>query len=344
MEHGVPGLNRRPDFELAHIGVNASNSENAKRIADDFCQVFDRSIRAGESSVFVGKEIEVMRGIGRGTCGHIALATPSVENAISYFREKKIEVDESSAKYDDAGKLKAIYLKGEIGGFAVHLLRKQSAAQSRDAMIDWILREKIIAIIRNVPIEHIEMLSGALYRGGIEIMEVTFDQSDEQKRMETIKAIRTLRETSSQKMLIGAGTVTSVRLAEEACEAGAQFIVSPDTQIEVIRRTRSLGMVSIPGAYTPSEVIAAHEAGADFVKLFPAGVLGTTYLKAIRGPINHVRLLAVGGVNEMNAKEFLDAGCVGVGVGGNLVNRTWIEAGEYDRISDLAAQYIQNLG
>ena len=103
-------------------------------------------------------------------------------------------------------------------------------------------------------------------------------------------------------------------------------------------------MVSIPGAYTPSEVIAAHEAGADFVKLFPAGVLGTTYLKAIRGPINHVRLLAVGGVNEMNAKEFLDAGCVGVGVGGNLVNRTWIEAGEYDRISDLAAQYIQNLG
>ena len=78
MEHGVPGLNHRPDFELAHIGINASNSENAKRIADDFCQVFDRSIRAGESSVFVGKEIEVMRGIGRGTCGHIALATPSV--------------------------------------------------------------------------------------------------------------------------------------------------------------------------------------------------------------------------------------------------------------------------
>ena len=90
MEHGVPGLNRRPDFELAHIGVNASNSENAKRIADDFCQVFDRSIRAGESSVFVGKEIEVMRGIGRGTCGHIALATPCLLYTSDVYKRQRL--------------------------------------------------------------------------------------------------------------------------------------------------------------------------------------------------------------------------------------------------------------
>ena len=143
-------------------------------------------------------------------------------------------------------------------------------------------------------------------------------------------------------MLVGAGTVTSVELVERAWEAGAQFIVSPDVNEAVIRRTKELGMLSFPGAFTATEVLTAHRAGADFVKLFPAGGMGSSYVKAILAPLNHVRLVAVGGVSEKNACEFIRAGCVAVGVGGNLVNKEWIAAGEFDKIRDLAQALCQN--
>jgi len=132
-------------------------------------------------------------------------------------------------------------------------------------------------------------------------------------------------------------------MLELAKNAGAQFIVSPDTNEKVIRATVEGGMVSMPGAMTATEVLTAYSYGADFVKLFPIGNLGSSYVKAISAPINHVRLLAVGGVNENNIKEFLDAGAVGAGVGGNLVNKKWIAAGEFDKITDLARTFIENM-
>ena len=143
-------------------------------------------------------------------------------------------------------------------------------------------------------------------------------------------------------MAVGAGTVTSAALAELAHSAGAQFIVSPDTDPAVIRRTKELGMCAMPGAMTPSEIKTAYEAGADFVKVFPASVLGTEYIRAIRGPLGHIPLLAVGGISEENAAAFLQAGCVGVGVGGKLVNRDWIAAGQWDSITQLARQLVEN--
>ena len=109
---------------------------------------------------------------------------------------------------------------------------------------------------------------------------------------------------------------------------------------EVIRRTRELGMVSLPGAMTPTEVMTAHRAGADFVKLFPASNLGTAYVKAVRAPISHVKLLAVGGINEDNVADFLHAGMVGAGVGGNLANKKWIEAGEFEKITETARKLL----
>ena len=155
-------------------------------------------------------------------------------------------------------------------------------------------------------------------------------------------------------MAVGAGTVTSAALAELAHSAGAQFIVSPDTDPAVIRRTKELGMCAMPGAMTPSEIKIAYEAGADFVKVFPASVLGPEYIRAIRGPLGpeyirairgplgQIPLLAVGGVSEGNAAAFLQAGCVGVGVGGKLVNRDWIAAGQWDSITQLAWQLVEN--
>ena len=123
-------------------------------------------------------------------------------------------------------------------------------------------------------------------------------------------------------------------------DAGGLFIISPDTNTDVIKRTRELGLVSMPGALTPSEIMTAHRAGADFVKLFPAADMGPGYLKAVRAPLNHIKLMAVGGINEKNAGDFLAAGAAGVGVGGNLANRAWIEAGEFGKITAAASALV----
>lgn len=211
----------------------------------------------------------------------------------------------------------------------------------REQIIKKINEEKIIAIVRGLDSGY-EGLAQALYDGGIRAIEVTFNQKDPALWTKTTDAIRQIKTLMGDKMAVGAGTVTSVELAELAYEAGAQFIVSPDTDPDVIRRTKELGMVSMPGALTPSEIKQAHKAGADFVKLFPVGSLGASYVKAIRGPLNHIRLLAVGGVSEKNVAEFIRAGCVGVGVGGNLVNKEWIANGEFHKIRALAQELCEN--
>lgn len=207
--------------------------------------------------------------------------------------------------------------------------------------VSTILESKVIAIVRGLDGGY-EPLAQAMYDGGIRAIELTFNQKDPTQHTKTTDGIRKIRELMGDKMLVGAGTVTSVELAEMAYEAGAQFIVSPDTDPDVIRRTKELGMVSMPGALTPSEIKQAHKAGADFVKVFPVGNLGSGYIKAVRGPLNHIRMLAVGGVSEKNVAEFIKAGCVGVGVGGNLVNKDWIANGEFDKIRALAQELCQN--
>ena len=211
----------------------------------------------------------------------------------------------------------------------------------RDKIIDLVLETKVVAIVRGLDSGY-EGLAQALYDGGIRAVEVTFNQKDPALWSKTTDAIRQIKALMGEKMAVGAGTVTSVELAELAYEAGAQFIVSPDTDPDVIRRTKELGMVSMPGALTPSEIKQAYKAGADFVKVFPVGNLGSGYIRAVRGPLNHIRLLAVGGVSEKNVAEFIKAGCVGVGVGGNLVNKDWIANGEFDKIRALAQELCAN--
>lgn len=210
----------------------------------------------------------------------------------------------------------------------------------KDQVMELVLQTKVIAIIRGLDSGYEELVQ-AMYDGGIRAVEVTFNQKDPALWSKTTGAIRAIKTLMGDKMAVGAGTVTSVELAELAWEAGAQFIVSPDMDPDVIRRTRELGMVSMPGALTPTEIKQAHKAGADFVKVFPAGNLGSGYIKAIRGPLNHIRLLAVGGVSEKNAADFIAAGCVGIGVGGNLVNKEWIAKGEFSRITAVARQLCE---
>ena len=214
----------------------------------------------------------------------------------------------------------------------------------REQLIQKVLDKKIVAIVRGVYDEDCVNLARALYAGGIEMLEVTFDQSKPHLLERTSDTIGLLVDQLGDKMVFGAGTVTTVEMLELAKKAGAKFIVSPDTNEAVIRATVAAGMISMPGALTPTEVVTAHAWGADFVKLFPAGSMGAGYVKAVTAPLNHIRLLAVGGINEKNVAEFMAAGAVGVGVGGNLVNKTWIKNGEFDKLTATARELVKNAG
>ena len=206
----------------------------------------------------------------------------------------------------------------------------------REDVLQAIEREKLIAIVRGIESGACLKVAQALYEGGVRLLEITYDQRHPETWELTAQAIGETARTYAGKMLVGAGTVTSEELVELTHAHGGAFCLAPDTNEAVIRRAVELGMVSIPGALTPTEVMTAHRAGADFVKLFPAGDFGPGYMKALRAPVSHVKLLAVGGVNEKNIPDFLAAGAVGVGVGGNLANRAWIEAGEYWKLTEAA--------
>lgn len=211
----------------------------------------------------------------------------------------------------------------------------------RESIIELIEKEKIIAIVRGAEPEQCKAVAQALYAGGIRLMEITYDQKRPESWQATANAIGALAREYEGRMFVGAGTVTCTQLVELTARAGGAFIISPDTDVEVIKKTRELGLVSMPGALTPSEIKTAHNAGADFVKLFPAGSLGAGYLKAVKAPLSHIKLMAVGGVNEENAAEFLKAGAAGLGVGGNLAKKAWIEAGEYDRLTAAAKALVE---
>ena len=186
-------------------------------------------------------------------------------------------------------------------------------------------------------------IAHALYEGGIRLMEITYHQKAPDTFRATADTIGALVKEFEGKMLIGAGTVTTEELVDLTADAGGKFIISPDCYPGVIRRTRERNMVSIPGALTPTEIMTAHRCGADFAKLFPVSQLGIPYVKSITAPISHVKLLAVGGVNETNVADYLRAGLWGAGIGGNLANHKWIEAGEYHRITETARNIVSQI-
>ena len=210
----------------------------------------------------------------------------------------------------------------------------------RNEVLKRISEKKIIAIVRGILGEDSVHLAQALCEGGVELMEVTFDPNDAAERDKTAQTIRLLVQEMGEKMCFGAGTVTSVEMVEQARAAGAQFIVSPNTNEQVIRRTVELGMVSIPGAYTPSEIKFAKDCGGDFIKVFPASSLGPVYFKDVHAPLSDCKLLAVGSVNEKNIRDYLAAGAVGAGVASCLFKKEWIRAGEWQRITQATRSFM----
>lgn len=206
----------------------------------------------------------------------------------------------------------------------------------RETVLEWVAREKVVAIVRGAESSVCTRVAEALYAGGIRLMEITYDQRSPESWEDTAAAIGQTARRVEGRMLVGAGTVTEPGLVELTHRAGGCFIISPDTNEAVIRRTRELDMLSMPGAMTPTEILTAHRAGADFVKLFPAAGLGPAYLRAVCAPLSHVKIMVVGGIDEKNVGAFLAAGAAGAGVGGNLANRQWIRDGAWDKITQAA--------
>ena len=215
---------------------------------------------------------------------------------------------------------------------------------TREQIISNIERSKIVVIMRGMTTEQLVKTVDAMEKGGIRLVEVTFDQSKKIPDEQTAENIRVLSETFEGRVMVGAGTVMSVEQVELACKAGAKFIISPDAYEPVIRRTVELGRVSMPGIFTPTEAANAYRWGADFVKLFPNSEMKVSYLKCLVVPLSHIRFLAVGGVNADNIKEYLDAGAKGVGVATSIVNKKLIAEGNYEEITKLALAHTRAAG
>jgi 2-dehydro-3-deoxyphosphogluconate aldolase/(4S)-4-hydroxy-2-oxoglutarate aldolase len=224
-----------------------------------------------------------------------------------------------------------------------HYTTTKTGGYTMSDILNQIYENKIIAIIRGIGSDRIIDTVAAILEGGIKLLEVTFNNEDKSKFLDTLKCLDLVKKEFGDKVCLGAGTVMTPDQVVMAVDAGAEYIVSPNTDIKVIQKTKELGRVSVPGAFTPSEIVNAFDAGADIIKLFPAGVLGIDYIKALLAPLIHIPVIAVGRINLNNVEQFIKAGAKGIGVGGSLVDIEAIYSGNYSKITQLAQAYVRKL-
>jgi 2-dehydro-3-deoxyphosphogluconate aldolase/(4S)-4-hydroxy-2-oxoglutarate aldolase len=206
---------------------------------------------------------------------------------------------------------------------------------SKQANLMRVLETGVVAILRAPSGEMLGDVAEALLTGGIEAIEVTFTVPKAHKILEQVA------DRLGDRVLLGAGTVLDSETARIALLAGAEFIVGPTVNPEVIRLCRRYDKLVFPGAFTPTEVLAAWEEGADVVKVFPSDCVGAGYLKALRGPLPQVRLMPTGGVTLQTAADFLRAGACALGIGGSLVEPKALAARDFERMTTLARQYVE---
>ena len=200
----------------------------------------------------------------------------------------------------------------------------------------------IVAIIRDFEPDTCLKLTEAYVKGGIDMVEVTFNQKAPETWKDTAAAIKAIKTNFGDVVKVGAGTVLTEEQLTICEDAGGEYMVTPNVNPDLIRKCVADGLMAMPGALTPSEAVTAYNAGASYVKLFPIGVLGPGYVKAVMAPLSHIPFLAVGGIGPDNIADFIKAGCVGAGVGGNLTNKEWIANGEWDKITATAALLVKN--
>ncbi|WNS43173.1 bifunctional 4-hydroxy-2-oxoglutarate aldolase/2-dehydro-3-deoxy-phosphogluconate aldolase [Paenibacillus sp. MMS20-IR301] len=217
---------------------------------------------------------------------------------------------------------------------------EDSGAGPSASVIEKIRQHKVVAILRGLHADDALRVTEALLAGGITLVEIPFNQRGAAPGHDAPAVIRLLKERFGGSLCIGAGTALTAGQVDLAAAAGAEFILSPGTAAAVITRTKEHGLVSVPGAATASEMAEAYRCGADIVKLFPAGDLGIGYMKAVLAPLNHIPVMAVGGVDDSNLQEWLQAGACSVGIGARLVREVWVKERRYDELTALAAQYV----
>ena len=206
-----------------------------------------------------------------------------------------------------------------------------------DEFFDLVRAEKVIVIVRGVDKADIVDVAEALYEGGVRLMEVTSNTPN------FAEMITILRQHMAGRMVIGSGTVITTQLCEQALDAGAEYIIAPNVNEQVIEYCLGKDVGMIPGAATATEILAADRCGAKVIKIFPACAIGPQQIKLFRGPINHLDFIAVGGVRLNNVDEFLAAGCIGIGIGAEVVNREIVQARRYQQMTQRVREYVEKL-
>lgn len=210
-----------------------------------------------------------------------------------------------------------------------------ASAMEKGRVLERIKDERLIAVVRLRDAGSVSRVVDALCDGGVSIIEITTSVPG------AVGIVRTLAGVAGREFLLGAGTVLSARSAREMMEAGAEFVVSPALIEEVVETANEAGVAVFPGAFTPTEILKAHDTGADAVKVFPASFLGPPFVKAIAGPLPHIPLIPTGGVDLDNIAEYFRAGAFAVGVGGELVDARAVERGDWERVRATAARYVE---
>ncbi|GIP33786.1 bifunctional 4-hydroxy-2-oxoglutarate aldolase/2-dehydro-3-deoxy-phosphogluconate aldolase [Paenibacillus sp. J2TS4] len=207
----------------------------------------------------------------------------------------------------------------------------------RDQGLQQVKQTRLIAIARGVKPEQMVDAAEALLQGGVTVLEVTLNTPD------ALLMIQDLQQQLGDKMYIGAGTVLDPDDAQAAMRAGASFLVTPNTDEDVIRYAAREGVPIFPGAMTPTEIVRAWKAGATAIKIFPSSGLGLPYIQELMGPLNQIPMIAVGGINENNVGEYLNAGCYAVGVGGSLIHLKEIDNGNYTWLTEKASRLTRQI-
>lgn len=203
--------------------------------------------------------------------------------------------------------------------------------------IDKILESGIVAVVRKIAPDKVYHVIDALVEGGITAIEVTLDSEN------ATEVIKNVNNRYKNKVIIGAGTVLDREGAYTAISNGAQFIFAPTLSEETIRIAKRYGKVAIPGVFTPTEILKASEHGADIVKIFPGSVLGPQFIKDVRGPLGHIKMMPTGGITLENLGSFIKAGAVAVGVGGSLLNKELIEKEDWNGLRVLAQSFVEEV-
>jgi 2-dehydro-3-deoxyphosphogluconate aldolase/(4S)-4-hydroxy-2-oxoglutarate aldolase len=202
-------------------------------------------------------------------------------------------------------------------------------------LLEQLVESGVIAVVRRIPEDKFEQVAESLVQGGVTALEITVDSDS------AFASIAKLSRQLQGRAIVGAGTVIDSESAVMAIRSGADFIVSPSLHQGVIRTALRYGKIVVPGVMTPTEMITAVEWGADMVKVFPAAALGVQFLKDVKAPYPYIPIIPTGGIDEHNVAAFIQAGAAAVGIGGNLLDRQAIQAGDFAAVKHAAETYVK---